>query len=187
MLIPCPECGTEVSEKAPTCPKCGVIIGYPSFYNVGSTGLCIESLVYDWWEANLDDSAFCRRGSISFFSGRTWDEEMAELTYDSGKKLAELMRDRLTKLPETSKEAVALKLAIDYALVVSEYANLVRWCFHKEDRNLATEKIRPNLDLLLRRLESIKTACKGDEDREFISSEIESCKKFESQVLAERQ
>jgi hypothetical protein len=23
-LIPCPECGSEVSDKAPTCPKCGV-------------------------------------------------------------------------------------------------------------------------------------------------------------------
>lgn len=25
-LIPCPECGSEVSDKAPTCPKCGVPI-----------------------------------------------------------------------------------------------------------------------------------------------------------------
>jgi zinc-ribbon domain len=23
-LIPCPECGSEVSDRAPTCPKCGV-------------------------------------------------------------------------------------------------------------------------------------------------------------------
>lgn len=25
-LIPCPECGSEVSDRAPTCPKCGVPI-----------------------------------------------------------------------------------------------------------------------------------------------------------------
>ncbi len=25
-MIPCPECGSEISDKAPTCPKCGVPI-----------------------------------------------------------------------------------------------------------------------------------------------------------------
>ena len=29
-LIPCPECKTEVSDKAPTCPKCGVPISTDS-------------------------------------------------------------------------------------------------------------------------------------------------------------
>lgn len=38
-LIPCPECATQVSERAPACPKCGVpIAGARSQSGAGSAG-----------------------------------------------------------------------------------------------------------------------------------------------------
>lgn len=41
MLITCPECKTEVSDEAPTCPKCGRTIKKGSKGNLTFTGIVV--------------------------------------------------------------------------------------------------------------------------------------------------
>ena len=41
-LINCPECSKEVSDKAPACPNCGVVL------NASSTEK-VHSVIWGWW------------------------------------------------------------------------------------------------------------------------------------------
>jgi hypothetical protein len=52
-LINCPECGTQVSDKAISCPKCGHPMNepanggkYPSSVTIGWMGIAIIALVF---------------------------------------------------------------------------------------------------------------------------------------------
>jgi hypothetical protein len=184
MLISCPECGNEVSHKAPTCPKCGANIAYPSFYTtVESDGLNIKWLLCDWYNEDADDSVYGSLQPIGMLCDRTDDEEMTELTVKTGRRLLEAMRNRLMQLPERSAEACELQLTLQYVQAARDFATLIRGCFHSEHK-LTPDRIRPNLDLVLQRLETIKASCKNEDDIRLITSEIEECRKFGAKILA---
>lgn len=44
-LINCPECGSEVSNKAPSCPKCGVIINHGDSKGIKTIGMVLAILM----------------------------------------------------------------------------------------------------------------------------------------------
>lgn len=190
MLIPCPECGVEVSEKAPTCPKCGAIIAYPPFYTlVAEKGLNIESLMWDWLYGpldNLDTTAYGCGQAIGYLCDNTDDDEMIAATLKAGSQLCEAMRNRQMQLSKKSAEAQELELAMKYIHAARDFACVVRGCFHGENR-LTPDRIRPNIDLVLGKLEGIKASCKRDDDLKLITSEIEECKKFGAKVLSQQQ
>ena len=186
MLIPCPECGTEVSEKAPTCPKCGAVITYPAFYGlVESDGLNIKSLMWGWLYGpleNEDTTAYgCGQG-VGYLRANTDDEEMLRATLKAGSELGDAMRTRLAQISKNSAEANELKLTVQYVQAVRDFAALVKSHFHGEQR-LSSDRIKANIDLILRRLEAIKASCKRDDDVSLIDSEIEECRKFEASSL----
>lgn len=184
MLISCPECGSQVSEKAPTCPQCGAVIAHPPFYTtVERDGLNIKWLLCDWYNEDADDSGYGSLQPIGMLCDRTDDEEMVGLTLKTGRKLADAMRNRLMQLPKKSAEAIELDLTIQYVQAARDFASLVRGCFHGEHR-LTPDRVQPNLDLVLRKLETVKASCKDDEDIKLISSEIEECRKFGTRVVS---
>jgi len=186
MLINCPECGVEVSEKAPTCPKCGAIIAYPAFYTVVERdGLNMESLLCDWWNEFLDDSALGSLRPIQCLVGHTDDQEMVELTWTNGRKLADAMQNRVAQLPQKSKEANELELTAKYVQASCQFANLIRWCFHREN-TWSSNQIRSEVDSILRKLEIVKSSCKSEKDIKLVESEFEECKKFGAKILAGR-
>jgi hypothetical protein len=186
VLTRCPECGLQVSEKAPTCPKCGAVIGYPPFYTtVERDGLNISSLLCDWWNEFLDDSALGSGQAIQCLVGHRDDEEMVELTWKNGRKLAEAMQKRAAQLPGKSPEANELKLAAEYVRVTCQFANLIRWCFHRENK-WSADTIRLELDSILGKLNALQDSCKNDVNNEFLNSEIETCKRFGAKIQTER-
>ena len=59
-LINCPECSKEVSDKAPACPNCGVVL------NASSTEK-VHSVIWGWWMGLLCLLGFVVTGSVLFF------------------------------------------------------------------------------------------------------------------------
>ena len=56
-LINCPECSKEVSDKAPACPNCGVVL------NASSTEK-VHSVVWGWWMGFLCLLGFAGTGFV---------------------------------------------------------------------------------------------------------------------------
>lgn len=181
MLKPCPECGTQVSEKAPTCPKCGAIITHPPFYTtVERDGLNISSLLCDWWSENLDDSAL-GGNSIQLLCHHSDDEKLVDLTIKNGPRLIDAMRNRLMELPKNSAEAATLSMTIEYVHAARDFAIVVRGCCQDEPRWNA-DKLKSNIKLILQRLEKIKSGCSETEDLKLIITEIDNCTAFAAKL-----
>ena len=178
MLIPCPECGSQVSEKAPTCPKCGAVIAYPPFYTtVDRDGLRISTVLCSWWNEYLDDSAFGSGAPIQCLSQRTDDAELVQLTFKNRRKLMDAMSNRMMQLPKSSPEAKTLKLTIEYVLAAGDFAIIVNGCYHRETKMTAAQ-VQENIACNLKRLEAIKSECSDSNDLKLINSEIEACRAF---------
>jgi len=168
----------QVSEKAPTCPKCGAIIAYPPFYTtVERDGLNISTALCDWWNEFLDDSAFGSGQPIQCLSHRSDDVEMAELTIKNRRKLMDAMSNRMMQLPKKSAEAKTLDLTIKYVVAAADFAIIVRGCCHSENR-WDSSMLRQNIALNLERLEAIKAGCSNEDDLKLMNGEIEACKAF---------
>ena len=56
-LINCPECSKEVSDKAPACPNCGVVL------NASSTEK-VHSVIWGWWMGLLCLLGFAGTGFV---------------------------------------------------------------------------------------------------------------------------
>ena len=56
-LINCPECSKEVSDKAPACPNCGVVL------NASSTEK-VHSVIWGWWMGMLCLLGFVFTGAV---------------------------------------------------------------------------------------------------------------------------
>jgi hypothetical protein len=59
-LINCPECSKEVSDKAPACPNCGVVL------NASSTEK-VHSAIWGWWMGLLCLLGFAGTGIVIMF------------------------------------------------------------------------------------------------------------------------
>ena len=60
-LINCPECSKEVSDKAPACPNCGVVL------NASSTEK-VHSAIWGWWMGLLCLLGFAGTGIVFLFA-----------------------------------------------------------------------------------------------------------------------
>jgi hypothetical protein len=59
-LINCPECSKEVSDKAPACPNCGVVL------NASSTEK-VHSAIWGWWMGLLCLLGFAGTGFVILY------------------------------------------------------------------------------------------------------------------------
>lgn len=68
-LIKCPECQSEISDQAPSCPKCGFPLGRANTQNVQTVQLTTKK----WKIMKLVSAGFLLIGAILFILGISLD------------------------------------------------------------------------------------------------------------------
>ena len=172
MLIDCPECGRKVSDKAPTCPQCGVIIGKPTFYRYASGSLDLEWLLMDYAELHTSKhkNSEVGGGSVSriCYCLREWPYERQDWRYHCEDILDSIV-ERKAQLHQNSEEAMQLVLLEQFVAALRALCS--------EDFQEPSRKWLGQLDWIAERLSPLVEQCSRDADKKFVLTALDDCRK----------
>lgn len=178
MLVECPECGKEVSNKAESCPDCGSPVGYPNFYaNVSSIGLDIYWLMSDYMEKySKSDTLLSPSGTYPIlFGGRYRYQDSYEQTKEEALEIKDSAIARMRKLPEKSEEYRKLfLLARHMDAIVGTINGPHPGNSDMEGRPELQEKCISNLEAVIDQYEGLIEKCNTSDDKDFFQKRIDT-------------
>lgn len=190
MLVVCPECKNNVSDKAKSCPVCGLPLGgYPDFYNFVSSGLGLElECLRDDYCAYLPNDDSCLWNLRTLF---TSNQTECDATESQAKAIISAIHARRDQIPHDHHEKERKKLVLFYFYLVEviKLTKLIQYDLGNYDhykikqdpslRNKAIEGLK-STKLTFERLQS---RCASEDDKQFFGKDIEACEELLSNLL----